>query len=78
MRDARHIGNNQRDHDKRFDFISPNAPAGREGRTAMHRYLPAEMREEGARPKAAGAAVEEPCSSSDFKPRWWPAPDSWR
>ncbi|HVX86924.1 MAG TPA: hypothetical protein VH253_19225 [Phycisphaerae bacterium] len=78
MRNARHNGGASRDDDKKFDFLSPDGRHSKP-RSAMHRYLPAEVRGESARPAmAARAVVDEAFSGADFKPRWWPAPDAWR
>jgi hypothetical protein len=72
MPNARHIGRAGLDDDKKLDFVSPDARADR---SASHRYFPQESR--AARGKSAIAArAEEPFSAIDFKPRWWPAPDS--
>ena len=78
MKSPRHIGGAARDYDKKFDFTSPDARGSR--RTALHRYLPAEMRADGGKvtPAASRATVEDEFSNQDFKARWWPAPDAWQ
>jgi hypothetical protein len=79
MKSPRHNGGAARDYDKKFDFSSPDARETSK-RTALHRYLPAELRADGGRVShtATRAATDDDFSSSDFKARWWPSPDAWQ
>ncbi len=78
MKNPRHNGGASGNNDKKLDIDGPQAFDGLQ-RTAMHRYLPADLRARTPGKVTARAAVDdEPFSSHDFKPRWWPAPDSWQ
>ena len=75
MRGARHIGRWSADYDKKFEFASPHSRGG-SGRTAGHRYMPAELRGEAGRAAVATSRVrDEDFSQLDFRVRMWPAPD---
>jgi hypothetical protein len=71
MAHSRHIGRAGLDDDKKLDFSSPDARSSE--RSASHRYFPMESK---SRTRSAGARTDEAFSAEDFKPRWWPAPDS--
>jgi hypothetical protein len=78
MKNPRHNGGAARDYDKKFDFSSPDARETTQ-RTALHRYLPAELRADANRVSTAARATDdEQFSGQDFKARWWPAPDAWQ
>ena len=72
----RHNASSARDYDKKFDFASPDARGGA-SRTASHRYLPADGKGGSGGDRSHGRSAED-FSATDFKPRWWPAPDLWR
>ena len=72
MAHSRHIGRAGLDDDKKLDFTSPDARSS--DRSASHRYFPMEAKSKAGR--SAGARADEHFTTEDFKPRWWPAPDS--
>ena len=70
MKSTRHNG---RGKDKTLDFTSPD---GRNSeRSAFHRYLPAESAS-AAIGKSTTDAADDCFEMTDFRARWWPAPDS--
>lgn len=71
----RHNASAGRNYDKKTDFTSPDSRGGA-SRTASHRYLPEDAQRPSAVARSAPRA-DDAFADSDFKARWWPAPDAW-
>jgi hypothetical protein len=70
MNHARHNG---RGKDKTFDFASPDGRTKK--RSAFHRYMPADADGASTGKTAATEGGDDCFEMSDFRARWWPAPD---
>jgi hypothetical protein len=69
MKNARHNG---RGDDRTVDFTSPDRGTQR---SAFHRYMPAETAGAALVQMSSTLRADDTFEMTDFRARWWPAPD---